>query len=82
MDNIDKFTEPTYQNYHNILGTPFDIGFGVGRASGSDNYGCAHNQYSFYYGAGITSTTIGQGVGLGQGESMDKSIVINHEEIF
>lgn len=72
MENISKFVEPIYYNHHNILGTPFDIGYGVGQASGGDNYGCAHNQYSFYYGAGITPTTIGQGVGIGVGESMDR----------
>lgn len=79
MKNIDKFTEPTYYNHHNILVAP-DIGFGRGQASGCDGYGCAHNRYTYYDGSGITAITNAARIGFGAGESYNNLSIINHEE--
>lgn len=81
MDNIDKFIEPTYHNPHNIFGAPSDKGFGVGVASGCDNYGCAHNQYTYYDGSGITTTTIAAGIGFGQGEANNLKFFIHEKNL-
>ena len=84
VNNLEliKFVEPTYYNQHDILGTPFNEGYGVGRASGSDHYGCAHNQYTSEYGSGITPYTTGQGRGIGRGEAFNNFKTINHEQVF
>lgn len=79
MDNISKFTEPTYSL--NVLDVPSDSGFGVGFASGGDHYGCAHNQYTYCDGSGITPDTIGKGIGRGEGEANNLKFFIHEENI-